>query len=123
MRGSLRFGGAALPGVILAREVVAPLTSCLCRQGAWKAAALFDRAQPKDFVDVYFLVQDYESLDDLIETARRKHLGMDDYFLAQAFARSRHVANLPRMIRPLALDELRRFFLDAAARLMAQVTG
>jgi hypothetical protein len=87
-----------------------------------KVAALFDRAQPKDFVDVYFLAQDRASLEELVETARRKHLGMDDYFLAMAFARIRDVGVLPRMVRPLTIDELRVFFLNAAAKAMHRVT-
>jgi hypothetical protein len=86
-----------------------------------KMAALFDRAQPKDFVDVYFLARDRASLDELVEEARRKHLGMDDYFLSQAFARVRKVSVLPRLVRNVTLDELRSFFLDAADRALARV--
>jgi hypothetical protein len=87
-----------------------------------KVAALFDRAQPKDFVDVYFLARDHGPLDALVGTARQKHLGMEDYFLAIAFGRVRDVGLLPRMVRPLAIDELRAFFLDAAAEVMTRVT-
>ncbi len=83
-----------------------------------KLAALFDRAAPKDFVDVFFLVRDRAPLDDLVEEARKKHLGMDDYWLAQAFARVRHVAVLPRMVRSLSIDELQALFQPAADRIM-----
>jgi len=86
-----------------------------------KIAALFSRMEPKDFVDVYFLERDHGPLDALIEKARRKHLGIDDYWLAQAFARVRFVEVLPRMIRPLSLTELRSRFLDEAAERMRRI--
>ncbi len=88
-----------------------------------KLSALFDRATPKDFVDVFLLASDVKPLDELVEQARQKHLGMDDYWLASAFARARNVRVLPRMIRPVDLEELRAFFLAEAARRMAAVTG
>ncbi|MBI5479160.1 MAG: nucleotidyl transferase AbiEii/AbiGii toxin family protein [Deltaproteobacteria bacterium] len=88
-----------------------------------KIAALFDRAEPKDFVDVYFLAHEVRPRAELIETARRKHVGMDDYWLAQAFARVRHVKVLPRMLRAVDLEALRAFFVEEAARLMLRVSG
>jgi len=86
-----------------------------------KVAALFGRAEPKDFVDVYFLQREHGPLDALIEKARAKHLGIDDYWLAQAFARAKDVGVLPRMIRPLTIDELREFFVAEADRRMRLV--
>ena len=88
-----------------------------------KVAALFDRAQPKDFVDVYFLARDHAPLEDLVKEAQTKHLGMDDYWLAQAFARVRNVHVLPRMVRPLILNELHDFFVTASVEAMRRVTG
>jgi predicted nucleotidyltransferase component of viral defense system len=88
-----------------------------------KLAALFDRADPKDFVDVYFLAREVRPLSELIDSARRKHVGMDDYWLAQAFARVRNVRILPRMLRAVDLEALRAFFEDEAARLMRVVSG
>ncbi len=89
--------------------------------GANKLSALFGRAESKDFVDVYFLQLDHGPLDVLLVGARQKHLGMDDYWLAQAFARVRHVQILPRMVRPLALGDLRTFFTTEAERLMRRL--
>lgn len=88
-----------------------------------KLSALFDRATPKDFVDVFFLASDATALDGLVERARKKHLGMDDYWLASAFARVRNVRVLPRMVRAVDLERLRAFFLAQAERRMSAVTG
>jgi hypothetical protein len=86
-----------------------------------KLSALFGRSEPKDFVDVYFLTRERAPLEVLVGEARRKHLGIDDYWLAQAYARARHVNVLPRMVRAVDLEEMRSFFLAEAERLMRGV--
>lgn len=83
-----------------------------------KLSALFDRAEPKDFVDIYFVVRELLPFDRLVALARRKHVGMDDYWLAIALAQVEQVAVLPRMVKPVAVDELRTFFLARAKELM-----
>lgn len=88
-----------------------------------KVGALFGRAEPKDFVDVYFLQREHAPLDALVAEARRKHVGMDDYWLAQAFARVQRVRLLPRMVRPVTIEEMQRFFTAAAERLMRGIAG
>jgi predicted nucleotidyltransferase component of viral defense system len=83
-----------------------------------KLSALFDRAEPKDFVDVYFIVREFLPFEQLVTLARQKHVGIDDYWLAMALAQVEKVSLLPRMVKPLSLDELKRFFLDRAKELM-----
>ncbi|MBM3144981.1 MAG: nucleotidyl transferase AbiEii/AbiGii toxin family protein [Chloroflexi bacterium] len=83
-----------------------------------KLSALFDRAEPKDFVDIYFICQNFFPFDELVEKTRQKHLGLDDYWLAIALQRVEQVEILPRMIKPITLEELKIFFLNQAKRLM-----
>ena len=87
-----------------------------------KLAALFGRAEPKDFVDTFFLAKERLPLAELVEQARKKHIGMDDYWFAQAYARVRTVSLLPRMIRSVDLHEMKTFFLAEADRLMRATT-
>jgi predicted nucleotidyltransferase component of viral defense system len=88
-----------------------------------KLSALFDRAEPKDFVDIYFVVQEIYPFDQLVTLARRKHVGMDDYWLAMALAQAEQVDVLPRMMKPLAVNELKAFFLARAKELMDQASA
>jgi predicted nucleotidyltransferase component of viral defense system len=88
-----------------------------------KLSALFDRAEPKDFVDIYFVVQEIYPFDQLVTLARRKHVGMDDYWLAMALAQAEQVDVLPRMMKPLAVNELKAFFLAQAKELMDQASA
>lgn len=83
-----------------------------------KLSALYDRSEPKDFVDVYVIHREVLPFPELVEKAGQKHVGLDPYWLAQACARVRDVQFLPRLIRPVDLDELRAFFEDQARRLM-----
>ncbi|MEA3397256.1 MAG: nucleotidyl transferase AbiEii/AbiGii toxin family protein [Chloroflexota bacterium] len=88
-----------------------------------KLSALFDRAEPKDFVDVYFIVQELMPFDRLVTLTRQKHLGIDDYWLAMALAQVEQVQFLPRMVKPVSLPELRAFFLARAKELMDRTSG
>ena len=88
-----------------------------------KLSALFDRAEPKDFVDVFFVAQEILPFDRLVALARRKHVGMDDYWLAMALAQVQQVEVLPRMVKPLAVNELKVFFMARAKELMDQASA
>lgn len=86
-----------------------------------KLSALFDRAEPKDFVDIYFLCQELFSFEQLLALARQKHVGLDDYWLAVALRRVENIELLPKMIKPVSIDELKEFFLNKAKDLMEKL--
>lgn len=83
-----------------------------------KLSALFDRAEPKDFVDVYFIHHEKIPLKELLPKAQQKHVGMDHYWVAQAFSRITEVKILPRMIKPVTLEQLSEFFTEQIRWLM-----
>jgi hypothetical protein len=87
-----------------------------------KLAALYGRASAKDFVDIYFVHHEIIALDDLLPKAAQKSPGIEPYWLARAFLQVRHVAMLPKMLRPMTLDLLQQFFVAQAERLMAKGT-
>lgn len=86
-----------------------------------KLSALFDRAEPKDFVDVFFVCQELMPFAELEELTRQKHVGIDDYWLSVAMQRISQVGILPRMIKPLDLDELQAFFLSLAQEIIGRI--
>jgi predicted nucleotidyltransferase component of viral defense system len=86
-----------------------------------KLSALFDRAEPKDFVDVFFVCQELMPFTELEELARQKYVGIDDYWLSVAMQRISQVDILPRMIKPLDLDELQVFFLSLAQEIIGRI--
>lgn len=86
-----------------------------------KLSALFERAEPKDFVDVYFICREMMAFEELDGLTRQKHVGIDDYWLAAALRRAEQVKFPPRMIKPLDLGAMRVFFLDLANALMSRI--
>ena len=82
-----------------------------------KVSALFERSEPKDFVDVFWITRTLFPIDELLNKTRQKYPYLDDYGLAMAFFKVRSVEKLPHMILPLNIAELRQNFLDHASRL------
>lgn len=83
-----------------------------------KLSALFDRADPKDFVDIYFINNEIIPFEELVEKAKKKHIGMDNYWLAISLAKVEDIALLPKMLKPVTIDELKHFFSEKAKWLM-----
>jgi len=91
---------------------------------AGKLLALFGRAEERDFIDVYLLVQEKGyTTDRLIELAREKDPGLDDYYLALAFEQ---VDQLPdhadglhlTLLTDIDMLKLKQFFKNEAVALL-----
>jgi predicted nucleotidyltransferase component of viral defense system len=83
-----------------------------------KLSALFDRSATKDFVDVFFIDRELLPFGELLKSAKQKHIGLDDYWLAVSLLKVEEIRKLPRMIKPVQIDELKNFFLEKAKILM-----
>jgi predicted nucleotidyltransferase component of viral defense system len=83
-----------------------------------KLSALFDRAEPKDFVDIYFINKEIISINDLIPLAKNKHVGLDEYWLARVMFKIQDINFLPKMIKVVSIDELKTYFLNLARELI-----
>ncbi len=76
-----------------------------------KLLALFDRAAPRDFVDVYQLVHRY-GRELLIERARAVDLGLDLNVLADMMALLDRYEDEDLPIAPTQVGDLRAYFRD-----------
>jgi predicted nucleotidyltransferase component of viral defense system len=91
-----------------------------------KTLAFFGRAEPRDAIDLYFLLQKTK-FEDLVELASQKDTGFDLYWLAVAL---NHTTKFPDEIERwpvkmlVACDpvELKRSFQSLAMQIMAQQT-
>ncbi len=83
-----------------------------------KVTAVFGRTAAKDFVDLYFLLQRGFDLDELMRMAKEKDLGFSEFYFAGSLGQIDRVQDLPRMIQPVTLEELRAFFLPLAEQIM-----
>lgn len=79
-----------------------------------KLLALFGRAVLRDFIDIYFLVNEHFSKNALIEKACQKDPGFDLYWLGVAMERindfSDDSPDMHLLVMPCTMNELRKFF-------------
>jgi len=92
-----------------------------------KLLAYYGRAEPRDAVDLYFILQQ-ASLDQLLVQAAQKDPGFDLYWFAVALNRASdfpdEIERWPvRMLRPLKPNELKAQFRKLALQLMDRVTS
>ena len=86
-----------------------------------KVQAILTRFQPRDFVDLYFMLREgpVEDLDRLLELVRKKfESGADRLALANRLLAARSIEDLPRMLRKVDLESLREFFFEKARELV-----
>jgi hypothetical protein len=61
------------------------------------------------------------SFEELVEKAKEKHIGLDDYWLAVSLSKIENLNILPRMIKLITINELRDFFAKKRKWLMKKV--
>ncbi|MBE2233185.1 MAG: nucleotidyl transferase AbiEii/AbiGii toxin family protein [Anaerolinea sp.] len=88
--------------------------------GANKLTAILGRTEPKDFVDLYFILRAGYDFDDLLTKAQTKDLGLHPFYLAGSLRQVRNFRRLPATTPPLTLNELQQFILALADRLLDQ---
>lgn len=82
-----------------------------------KLMALLDRFEPKDFVDLYFLLRRFSLIEVLRDAETKFGVRIDGVFLGGELAKVRRIAALPKMLEPLTIAELKAFFTDRAREL------
>ncbi len=91
---------------------------------AGKLLALYGRAEERDFVDIYCIVRDGKiSLERMIELAKTKDPGLDEYYLAIAFEQSDKILDDPsrlkvNLLTPIDPKEMKTFFSSKAVQVL-----
>lgn len=88
-----------------------------------KLSALFDRAEAKDFVDIYFLDKEFMPFSEILKEAKKKHIGLDEYWLAVSLQKVEDIVKLPIMVKPLNIEELKKFYKEKVKELMGVING
>jgi hypothetical protein len=74
--------------------------------------AINDRFEVKDYVDLYFLLQEFK-VGKLIKGTKKKFKReMNLIMLASNLLKAEEFMNMPKMLVPLELGELKRFFIE-----------
>lgn len=89
--------------------------------GANKIMALLDRFDPKDFVDLYYILQRTD-LKTLVKNAEKKFgITIDSLFVGAEIAKIQRVHALPRMIEQLSLGDLKKFWIGQAKNIGKEI--
>lgn len=86
-----------------------------------KLAALLDRFEPKDFIDLFFLLQE-TTLEKIVHDTQQKFsLSISPLFLGSELSKVKRIEALPRMIKQLTVEELKSFFTEQAQQLSPRI--
>ena len=85
--------------------------------GANKLHTILQRTQVKDFVDLYFLLRKYTIWDLLHFSQKKFNLEIDLIWLSAGLLKAGSFENLPKMLVPMDLQELKDFYKDLAIKL------
>ncbi len=92
-----------------------------------KTLALFGRATPRDFIDLYFLNKEGFTQEKLITLAKEKDPGFDLYWFAVALERinsfSKETANMHLLLKPIKFEEFKDFFQQWRREIMKRLTS
>lgn len=78
-----------------------------------KVLAIYGRLDPKDYVDLFFIIKsNFSKIDTLFELASKKDAGFELFQWAKIIADTDSISTLPRMLVPLDLDKLKLFYKD-----------
>jgi len=86
-----------------------------------KMMAMLDRFDPKDFVDLYFLLRKFQLKDIRKDVEKKFEMGTDNIFLGGELMKARRIEALPKMLKPLILKDLKTFFAEQAKQLGPQI--
>jgi hypothetical protein len=87
-----------------------------------KVTAILGRADVKDFVDLYFILQAGCDLRYLIAQAKEKDLGLTEFYLGHMMRQVTRLDSLPELFEPLSLGTLQTFYLGLADDLLREAS-
>lgn len=90
--------------------------------GSNKILAIFGRTAIKDFIDLYFLLQETNfTLDHFYNLATKKDLGLTEFYLANSMDRVDEAGEYPMLLKPLDKTRMRKFYKDLARQLLLKI--
>ncbi|MBN2386654.1 MAG: nucleotidyl transferase AbiEii/AbiGii toxin family protein [Anaerolineales bacterium] len=90
--------------------------------GSNKILAIFGRTDAKDFIDLYWMLHHTGlKFDQLFHQANQKDLGLSEFYLAYALQNVEKIRLFPRMLKPLAWEDVRAYFHALARELLARI--
>jgi len=95
---------------------------CLENIGSNKVLAVFGRTDHKDFVDLYYILQETSlTFEYLIGLAKKKDLGLSEFYLANSIDQIQGVVRMPVLLKPLNTKKYLAFYKDLSKKLLLKI--
>ncbi|MBN1181774.1 MAG: nucleotidyl transferase AbiEii/AbiGii toxin family protein [Bacteroidales bacterium] len=88
-----------------------------------KLLTVTQRVEVKDFVDLYYLLGEYSFWDLRTGVERKFRIDIEPILIASDFLAAEEFEYLPKMLKPLKLETLKKFFRDRARVLGKKSVG
>ncbi len=90
--------------------------------GSNKITAIFGRTEAKDFIDLYFILRKkLFTFAKLLQDAKKKDLGLSEFYLAHMLLEIKNLKNFPKMLVPFKKDKMESYFVSLANKLLLEV--
>lgn len=90
--------------------------------GSNKILAILGRTDAKDFVDLYFILNETKlKFDYLFNSAKKKDLGLSELYLASSMRQIEMVNIYPSMLRDLNKTDLVKFYQNLSKKLLTKI--
>lgn len=87
-----------------------------------KVLAIYGRLDAKDYIDLYFMIKDNpKKILELISLAKNKDAGLETFQWAKVIADANSLAVLPKMLVPVELTELKKWFHELRKAVIASM--
>lgn len=87
-----------------------------------KILAVFGRTEAKDFIDLHFLLEGEKFvLEELIAKAKKKDLGLTEFYLANSIGRSAELKEMPKMLKPFDLTKMKEFYDTISKKMLQEI--
>lgn len=89
--------------------------------GSNKITAIFGRTEAKDFIDLYFILKKkLFTFQKLLQDAKKKDLGLSEFYLAHMLLEVKNLKNFPEMLVYFNKKSMENFFCSIANKLLLE---
>jgi len=87
-----------------------------------KIGAIFGRIEPKDYVDLYFILKETKTdFWKVFAQAQKKDLGVNEFYLGNLITAAQNMANFPIIKRPFDKTAFRQFYANLSRELLLKI--
>ena len=90
--------------------------------GSNKITAIFGRTDHKDFIDLYYILNETNfTFDHLVSLAKRKDLGLTDFYLTNSINQIEGASQMPVLLKSLDLNKYNEFYKKLSSDLFLKI--